>query len=93
MRRSISILFVFLIVVGMGLPLAAQPKPFPKPFRPPFTTESLWKQLMKGNTEYQGGALPYTDIDDARDRTKEKQKPWLPVGSVGADRHLRPPQG
>src|ERR1700720_2516636 len=75
MRRSVSILFVLLVVLGMGVPLAAQPesKSFPKPFRPPFTPSSLWTQLMKGNTAYKGGALPYTDIDDARERTKDKQ--------------------
>jgi carbonic anhydrase len=90
MRRSISILFVVLIVAGMGLPLAAQtkpfPPPFPPPFRPPFTPTSLWTQLMKGNTEYKGGALPYTDIDDARDRTKEKQKPPVTVLSCSDSR-------
>ncbi len=88
MRRSVSILFVFLVLVGMGLPLAAQsePKPFPKPFRPPFTPSSLWTQLMKGNTAYKSGALPYTDIDDARDRTKDKQKPPVTVLSCSDSR-------
>ena len=88
MRRSVSILFVLLVVLGMGLPLAAQPesKPFPKPFRPPFTPSSLWTQLMKGNTAYKGGALPYTDIDDARERTKDKQKPPVTVLSCSDSR-------
>ncbi|HXH40404.1 MAG TPA: carbonic anhydrase [Thermoanaerobaculia bacterium] len=84
MRRSVSILFVFLVVLGMGLPLAAQP--FPSPFKPPLTPENLWTQLKYGNDKYQGGSLPYTDIDDARDRTKNKQLPPVTVLSCSDSR-------
>jgi carbonic anhydrase len=86
MRRSVSMLFVFLVVLGMGSPLAAQPRPFPTPFRPPLTPSSLWTQLINGNTVYKRGALPYTDIDDARDRTAEKQKPPVTVLSCSDSR-------
>ena len=79
-------LFVFLVVLGMGLPLAAQPQPFPPSFRPPFTPSSLWTQLMNGNTVYKRGNLPYTDIIDARDRTAEKQKPPVTVLSCSDSR-------
>jgi len=88
MRRSVSILFVFLVVLGLGLPLAAQPfPPFPStPFTPPLTPENLWKQLEYGNAKYQGGSLPYSDIDGARDRTKNKQQPPVTVLSCSDSR-------
>lgn len=89
MRRSVSILFVFLAVVGIGQPLAAQPSPlptFPPQFREPFTPPSLWIQLMDGNKVYRRGALPYTDIAGARQRTAKDQDPPVTVLSCSDSR-------
>jgi carbonic anhydrase len=84
MRRSVSIVFVFLAVLGMGLPLAAQQ--FPPPFQEPYTTASLWNDLMRGNTVYKGGSLPYTGIAGARERTADKQNPPVTVLSCSDSR-------
>jgi len=89
MRRSISILFVFLAVFGIGLPLAGQPSAlptFPPPFQEPYTTVSLWNDLMSGNKDYKNGRLPYTDIEGARERTADKQKPPVTVLSCSDSR-------
>ena len=89
MHRSVSILFVFLAVLGIGLPLAAQPSAlplFPPPFQKPYTTASLWNDLMKGNTDYKGGSLPYTGIADARKDTADKQDPPVTVLSCSDSR-------
>ncbi|HXA18820.1 MAG TPA: carbonic anhydrase [Thermoanaerobaculia bacterium] len=89
MRRSVSIVFIFLAVLGIGLPLAAQPAPlplFPLPFQKPYTTASLWNDLMKGNTRYKGGRLPYTGIADARAATADKQDPPVTVLSCSDSR-------
>lgn len=89
MRRSVSVVFLFLAVLGIGLPLAAQPSTlptFPPPFQEPYTTVSLWKDLMEGNTVYKGGRLPYTGIADARERTADKQKPPVTVLSCSDSR-------
>ncbi len=89
MRRSVSILFVFLVVLGMALPLGAQgiqPPPFPKEFQEPFTPASLWTQLMRGNVRYKRGALPYTNIDGARKDTAKEQDPPVTVLSCSDSR-------
>jgi carbonic anhydrase len=89
MRRSVSIVVIVLAVLGIGLPLAAQPSPlplFPPPFQKPYTTASLWNDLMKGNTYYKGGSLPYTGIADARKDTADKQDPPVTVLSCSDSR-------
>lgn len=85
MRRSVSILFVFLVVLGMGLPLAAQQR-FPPPFPQEPTVDSLWLDLTKGNTTYHDGALPYTGLKGARKDTVEGQKPPVTVLSCSDSR-------
>lgn len=89
MRRSVSIVFIVLAVLGIGLPLAAQgiqPPPFPKEFQEPFTPASLWTQLMRGNAAYKRGRLPYTNIDGARERTAGDQDPPVTVLSCSDSR-------
>ena len=83
MRRSCSFLFAFVVVLGMGLPVAAQ---FPPPLQPPLTVESLWPQLMEGNAAYVGGAIPYTQLDDARKNTAGEQHPPVTVLSCSDSR-------
>jgi len=74
---------VALLVLGLALPLIAQQPP---PFRPPFDTESLWTQLTNGNDVYQGSALRYTDLKDARRTTASGQKPPVTVLSCSDSR-------
>jgi carbonic anhydrase len=83
MRRSFRFVFAFAVVLGLAIPLAAQ---FPPPFEKPYTADSLWKDLMKGNALYHGGALPYTQLDEARKATVEKQNPPVTVLSCSDSR-------
>lgn len=83
MRRSFRFLVAFAVVIGLAMPLAAQ---FPPPFEKPYTADSLWKELMAGNALYHGGALPYTQLDEARKATVEKQKPPVTVLSCSDSR-------
>src|SRR5437764_1244965 len=64
MRQS-RMFLCLLFVVGLALPLAAQP--FPPPLHEPFTLDSLWTQLHDGNLLLMAGAIPYTHRDDVRE--------------------------
>jgi carbonic anhydrase len=66
MRQS-RVFLAVIFVLGLALPLAAQP--FPPPFTEPATPISLWKDLMDGNAVYKRGTLSYTGIKEARERT------------------------
>jgi len=79
-RMFLSLLFV----VGLALPLTAQP--FPPPLHEPFTLDSLWTQLHDGNLMFMAGAIPYTHLDDARTATTTEQKPPVLVLSCADSR-------
>lgn len=81
MRRSFIAL---LVVCSLVLPVTAQQ--LPAPLEPPFTLESLWPQLMKGNAAYMGGAIDYTQLGDARNATAGKQEPPVTVLSCSDSR-------
>jgi carbonic anhydrase len=83
MRRSFRFVFAFAVVLSLALPLAAQ---FPPPFEKPYTADTLWKDLLKGNALYHGGALPYTQLDEARKATVGKQQPPVTVLSCSDSR-------
>ncbi len=81
MRRSF---IAILVLCSLVLPVAAQQ--LPAPLEEPFTLESLWPQLMKGNAAYAGGAIEYTQLGDARKATAEKQKPPVTILSCSDSR-------
>jgi carbonic anhydrase len=83
MRQS-RIFRAALLVLGLALPLAAQP--FPPPLHLPFTVESLWPQLMEGNAAFMRGAIPYTRLDEARQSTAAEQKPPVLILSCSDSR-------
>ena len=83
MRQS-RIFAAALLLLVLTLPLAAQQSPLP--FQPPLNPESLWTQLMNGNDLYEGGALRYTGLADARRNTAGDQDPPVTVLSCSDSR-------
>ncbi|HEV7429398.1 MAG TPA: carbonic anhydrase [Thermoanaerobaculia bacterium] len=84
MRQS-RIVLAALLVLALVLPLAAQEQ-LPSRLHEPFSVDSLWSQLTTGNGAYEAGALRFTEINKARERTAGKQEPPVTVLSCADSR-------